>query len=293
VLVPTEQPDAAEFNRKQAGDGQKRPAQERTPMKLQNKSAVIVGGSKGIGFGCARVFGSYGCRVMIAARGIEDGKAAEKTLQDEGIDAKFVTCDVTKEEDMGALIDAAAERFGGLDCIVNNAGWHPPALHIEDISVADFEALLRLNLTSTFIGCKLAMPLLRKTKGSIINMSSEVAVIGQSAAPSYVATKAGQIGLTKALALDLAKDGVRVNAVAPAGVLTPLMQDWADSEYDPVEALAMVDNWHPLGRMATIEEIGEVCAFLASSEASFVTGQVIYPDGGAALGYGQKSGGKN
>ena len=91
--------------------------------------------------------------------------------------------------------------------------------------------------------------------------------------------------LARALALDLASDGVRVNAGCPAGVMTPLMQEWADTEYDPRAALEMVDSWHPLGRMATIEEIGEVCAFLASSEASFVTGQTICPDGGAMLGY--------
>ncbi|MCF6284886.1 MAG: SDR family oxidoreductase [Candidatus Hydrogenedentes bacterium] len=258
-------------------------------MKLKDKTAVIVGGSKGIGFGCAQVFGRHGCRVIIAARGMSDGRAAEASLHNEGIDAKFVACDVTREADMEALIETASSHFGKLDCIVNNAGWHPPATQIEDMSVNDFEALLRLNLTSTFIGCKLAIPLLRKTKGSIINMSSEVAVIGQAGAPSYVATKAAQIGLTKALALDLAQDGVRVNAVAPAGVMTPLMQEWADSEYDPREALAMVDDWHPIGRMATIEEIGEVCAFLASAEASFMTGQVLFPDGGAALGYGKKS----
>ena len=93
------------------------------------------------------------------------------------------------------------------------------------------------------------------------------------------------MGLSRALALDLAADGVRVNAVCPAGVMTPLMREWADTEYDPEAALKMVDSWHPLGRMATIEEMGEVCAFLASDEASFVTGQTICPDGGAMLGY--------
>ncbi|NLE38675.1 MAG: SDR family oxidoreductase, partial [Pirellulaceae bacterium] len=160
-----------------------------------------------------------------------------------------------------------------------------PAMTIDQTSLEDFESLLRLNLVSTFLGCKLAVPHLRKTRGNIINMSSEVGLIGQAAAPAYVATKAGQVGLTRALATDLAADGVRVNAVCPAGVMTPLMQEWADTQYDPDEALRMVDSWHLLGRMATIDEIGEVCAFLASDEASFITGQAICPDGGAALGY--------
>jgi len=254
-------------------------------MKLQDKVAIITGGTKGIGFGCARVFAKHGCKVVMAARNEETGKAAEKELADLGYAGVFTRCDVTSQSDMEALVTGAVETFARLDCIVNNAGWHPPTTTIDEMSVEDYERLLRLNLTSTFMGCKFAVPHLRKTKGSIINMSSEVGLIGQAAAPSYVSTKAGQVGLTKALALDLAPEGVRVNAVCPAGVMTPLMKDWADSQYDPKAALAMVDSWHPLGRMATSEEIGEVCAFLASDEASFVTGQTICPDGGAPLGY--------
>ena len=254
-------------------------------MKLKDKVAVITGGSKGIGLGCARVFSGYGCTVVLAARGEEDGRIAEKELTDAGRQALFVRCDVTNEQDMRALIGTTVERFGRLDCMVNNAGWHPPAMSIDETSIDAFEQLLRLNLTSTFMGCKFAIPHLRRTRGSIINMSSEVGLIGQALAPGYVSTKAGQAGLTRALALDLAADGVRVNAVCPAGVMTPLMREWADTEYDPEAALKMVAGWHPLGRMATIEEIGEVCAFLASNEASFVTGQTICPDGGAALGY--------
>ncbi len=254
-------------------------------MKLRDKVAVITGGSKGIGLGCALVFCRHGARVVIGARGEEAGRAAVQEMADAGHTALFVPADVTREEDVRALIETAVGQFGRLDCMLNNAGWHPPAMTIDQTSVEDFERLVRLNLTSTFMGCKYAVPHLRRTRGSIINMSSEVALIGQAAAPAYVATKGGQISLTRGLALDLAPDGVRVNAVCPAGVMTPLMREWAESQYDPQAALAMVDSWHPIGRMATIEEIGEVCAFLASDEAAFVTGQVICPDGGAALGY--------
>ena len=136
-------------------------------------------------------------------------------LTEAGCAAMFVPTDVTVESEVARLIDSAVERFGRLDCIVNNAGWHPPGETIDQVTVGDFERLLRLNLTSTFIGCKLAVPHLRKTRGSIINMSSEAGVIGQTEAPRYVTTKAGQIGLTRALALDLAADGIRVNAVLP------------------------------------------------------------------------------
>jgi NAD(P)-dependent dehydrogenase (short-subunit alcohol dehydrogenase family) len=261
-------------------------------LKLADQVAVITGGTKGIGLGCARIFGRHGARVVIAARHEQTGREAEEQLRTAGVDALFIACDVCREQNMRQLFEQTLDRFGRVDCLVNNAGWHPPTQSIEEVSVEAFEQLLRLNLTSTFMGCKFAVPHLRETRGSIINMSSAVAVIGQAAAPAYVSTKAGQIGLTKALALDLAPDGVRVNVVCPAGVMTPLMQDWAESEYNPAAALAMVDRWHPLGRMATAEEIGEVCAFLASAEASFITGQEIFPDGGASLGYADKAAAK-
>lgn len=257
-------------------------------MKLSGKAAIITGGSKGIGLGCARVFGRHGARVVIASRGEAAGREAEAALRAEGVEAHFFACDVSQPPQIEALVERAVELIGRLDCIVNNAGWHPPAQSIDEVSVEQFEQLVRLNLTSTFVGCKMAVPHLRKSRGSIINISSEVAIIGQAAAPSYVSTKAGQLGLTRALALDLAPEGVRVNAVCPAGVLTPLVEEWAQSEYDPQEAISAVHRWHPLGRMATIDEIGEVCAFLASDEASFITGQCICPDGGASLGYAIK-----
>lgn len=254
-------------------------------MKLRGRVAVITGGSKGIGLGCGRVFARHGAQVVLAARGHEDGQRAEAELTSLGGEALFVPCDVTSADDLERLFATALARFGRLDCLVSNAGWHPPAMSIDDTELADFEALVRLNLTSTFLACKLAVPHLRATRGSLIIMSSEVALIGQAQAPAYVATKGGQLGLARALALDLAPDGVRVNAVCPAGVMTPLMAEWANSQYDPAAALKMVDSWHPLGRMATSDEIGEVCAFLAADEAAFVTGQTLCPDGGAMLGY--------
>ena len=254
-------------------------------MKLQDKVAVITGGSAGIGFGCARVFGKHGCKVVIGSRGRETGQAAEKQLTEAGYAALFIQTDVTVPSEMGRLIETAVDRFGRLDCMINNAGFHPPAETIDVVSVEDFEQLLRLNLTSTFCGCKLAVPHLRKTRGSIINISSEAGVFGQAEALRYATTKAGQIGLTKALALDLAPEGIRVNAVCPAGVLTPMWEQWAASLDDPGQALEMAKRAHPIGRLATIDEIGEVCAFLASEEASFITGQAICPDGGAGLGF--------
>ena len=155
-------------------------------MKLKDKVAVITGGSKGIGLGCARVFSGYGCTVVLAARGEEDGRIAEKELTESGRQALFVRCDVTSQQDMQALIDTTVERFGRLDCMVNNAGWHPPAMSIDETSIDAFEQLMRLNLTGTFMGCKFAIPHLRRTRGCIINMSiSRKAVFGSKASRSW------------------------------------------------------------------------------------------------------------
>lgn len=255
--------------------------------KLSNKVVLVTGASKGIGLGCALVCLRHGAKVALLAR---DPHVAEAEVAAAGFsfgkDVLALPTDVRDAKAMEEAIARTAEHFGQLDGVVNNAGWHPPAMTIDDTSLEDFESLLKLNLTSTFLGCKHAVPHLRKTRGAIVNMSSAVALIGQGAASAYVTTKAGQIGLTRALALDLAPERVRVNAVCPAGVMTPLMHEWASTQYDPVAALKQVDSWHPLGRrMATTEEIGEVCAFLLSAEAAFITGQSICPDGGAALGY--------
>ena len=255
-------------------------------MKLADKAMLITGAGRGIGFGCALACLRHGARVAIVDR---DPQQAIENLSEAGYlvndDTLLLTADVRDPEQVKTAVLSTADQFGRLDGVINNAGWHPPAMSIDETSIEAFEALVRLNLTSTFACCKYAVPFLRQTRGAIVNMASEVALIGQPAASSYVTTKAGQIGLTRALALDLASDGVRVNAVCPAGVLTPLMLEWAGTQSDPADALRLADEWHPLGRMATPLEIGEVCAFLLSSEASFVTGQAICPDGGAGLGY--------
>lgn len=255
-----------------------------TSMKLKDKVVIITGGAKGIGFGCASVFDRHGATVVILDKDETAGAEAAQQLQR----GHFRACDVTDHAAMHSVIDSTADTLGQLDCIVNNAGWHPPAMSIDDTSVEDFDAQVRLNLTSTFMGCKYALPHLRKTRGSIVIIASFAGELGQPMASAYSATKAGQLGLTRSLASECAADNVRINAISPSNVDTPLMRQWAASLPNPQSALDAVCDTQPTGRMASIEEIGEIGAFLASDEASFITGQSILADLGASLAYGVK-----
>ncbi|MHB1007187.1 MAG: glucose 1-dehydrogenase [Chloroflexota bacterium] len=254
-----------------------------------DKVALVTGGSMGIGEGCARVFVAAGGTVVICARGREKGEAlaAELTAGGPGT-CHFEPCDVTRPEDFQRAIARTISLFGRLDCLVNNAGWHPEHRPIDGFSVQDFESLLRLNVVSYFAGCKYALPHLRQTHGSIVNIASLVGVIGQEWAVTYVATKGAVIAMTKALAVDEARNGVRVNAVLPGGVETPLLRSFLSNAEKPQEKRDLVDSYQWLGRPATIEEIGNVCLFLASDQASFVTGAEIVVSGGAELAYGIK-----
>jgi NAD(P)-dependent dehydrogenase (short-subunit alcohol dehydrogenase family) len=262
--------------------------------RYADKVVIVTGGSSGIGKGCAYEFVRAGARVVVCCNDEEEGAAVARDLQElaraEGVgDAFFVYCDVRKEEDVRGLVEAAVGRYGRLDCLINNAGWHPPHKPIDDFSIEEFRALLELNLVSVFTACKLALPHLRQTRGNIINMSSLVAQIGQHGATTYVATKGALTAFTKALALDEAANGVRVNSVSPGNIFTPLWQEAADAAPDPQRALAEGRAAQPVGRMGTAEEVGRLCLFLAA-EATFTTGVDHIISGGAELGYGQKNG---
>jgi NAD(P)-dependent dehydrogenase (short-subunit alcohol dehydrogenase family) len=261
--------------------------------RYADKVVIVTGGGSGIGKGCAREFVRAGARVVVGCNDGEGGAAAERDLQDlaraEGRgEALFVYCDVREEADVRRLVGTTVERFGRLDCLINNAGWHPPHKPIDDFSVEEFRSLLELNLVSAFTACKLALPHLRRARGNVINMSSLVAQIGQHRATTYVATKGALTAFTKALALDEAARGVRVNSVSPGNIFTPLWQEAADAAPDPERALAEGRAAQPLGRMGTAEEVGRLCLFIAA-EATFTTGVDHIISGGAELGYARKS----
>jgi len=259
-------------------------------MRYKDKVAIVTGGSKGIGAGCVKVFVEEGgATVVFCSRTGQEGTALEAEVNRKGPGrAVFVRADVSRVDDIRHLIDTTVERFGRIDCLINNAGWHPPHRPIDDFSIEDFRSLLDLNLVSYFAACKFALPHLRKVKGNIINMSSLVGSMGQAGAATYVATKGAITALTKALAIDEAGHEVRVNSVSPGNIYTPLWQEAIDAAPDPVKCRADGDAAQLLGRMGTIEEAGRLCLYLAA-EASFTTGVDHILSGGAELGYGRKS----
>lgn len=255
-------------------------------MRFQNRAVVVTGGSKGIGEGCSRVFCAAGGLVAVLARGKEAGESLARELTETGPGrAVFIPCDVAQPDQLHAAIEQTVAEFGRLDCIINNAGAHPPATTIDETSLDDMESLMRINYMSTFAGAKFALPHLRKTKGTIINMSSMTAILGQEHSTAYCATKAAQVGLTKALSIELGREGIRVNAILPSNIDTPLMRDWAATLPDPESALERVSSLQVFGRMGTIEEMGRIALFLATEDSSFLTGQAIEAEGGASLDY--------
>ncbi len=255
-------------------------------MNYTGKVVVITGGSKGIGRGCVEAFVAAGGKVVFCARKTEEGEALVDLLSPTG-EVTFVQCDVSKIFEVERLIEFAVSKYGQLDCLINNAGWHPPHKPIDEFTVQEFRDLLDLNLVSIFVACKSALPHLRKTKGNIINLSSLVGTMGQHHATTYVATKGAITAFTKALAIDEAVNEVRVNSVSPGNVYTPLWQEAIDAADDPVKCREDGEAAQPLGRMGTIEEVGKLCLFIAS-EATFTTGVDHIISGGAELGYGRK-----
>lgn len=258
-------------------------------MDYRDKVVIVTGGTKGIGEGCVRAFVDAGSRVVFCSRKQGEGDKLEAKLNGIGKgEVSFLTCDVSKVDEVQELIRRTVEKYGGLDCLVNNAGWHPFHKPIDEFSIEEFRDLLDLNLVSIFAACKFALPHLRKTKGNIINISSLVAQMGQLHAVTYVASKGAVTAFTKALAIDEAVHGVRVNSVSPGNIFTPLWQQAIDESNDAKATREAGEAAQHLGRMGTIEEAGKLCLFIAA-EATFTTGVDHIISGGAELGYGRKS----
>ena len=250
---------------------------------------IVTGGSMGIGEGCVRAYHAAGAKVVYCSRK-SNGLEAQLNAMDGPGEATWIKCDVSNEGEIAALIAATVEKYGAIDVLLNNAGWHPPPLPIDEFSTQDLRDLFQLNFVSYFLACKLALPELRKSKGNIINMSSWVGAYGQSQAVTYSATKGAITSFSKSLAIDEAKAGVRVNVISPGNIWTPLWKSWSDGEVDPEAAVMSGDTVQPLdgGRKGSIAESGRL-ALAISADLTFTTGVDHILSGGAELGYGVKA----
>jgi len=252
-------------------------------MRLKDKVAIITGGASGIGEASVKVFAAQGAKVAIADVSEKEGKNLAENINESGGQAVFIKTDVSKADEVRDLIEATVEEFGKLNIVFNNAGIEGPmpAPDTAQVNNADLNRIIDINLKGVFYGCKYAIGhLMPSGGGSIINMSSVAAQIGFPPLSPYSATKGGIDALTKELAVELAPLNIRVNAIAPGFVETPMTARYIKIAEDPEQFRQAMMAMHPLGRAGKPEEIAAAAIFLASEESSFVTGHVLVVDGG-------------
>jgi len=248
--------------------------------RLQDRVAVITGGGGGIGLATARRFASEGAKVVVVDLNAEAGKAAA-----EEVGGEFVPADVSDEGAVRALFDGVASRYGRLDIAFNNAGISPP--DDDSILTTGFDAwerVMRVNTTSVFFCCKYAIPHMQaQGKGSIINTASFVALMGAATSQiAYTASKGGVLAMTRELGVQFAREGIRVNALCPGPIATPLLMELFAK--DPDRAARRLVHV-PMGRFGQPEEIAAAAAFLASDDSSFMTASSFVVDGGITGAY--------
>lgn len=248
-------------------------------MRLDGKVALITGGTEGMGYITAELFLRHGAKVVITGRSPRKGAKAVKALRKLGPVA-FVKGDVSKAVDARRMVEETVKAFGRIDILFNNAGVYLEKL-TEETREEDWDRVLDVNLKGTFLVTKYAIPHMKKQgSGVIINNSSDAGIIGNRSCPAYCASKGGVTVMTKAWALDLAKYGIRVNSVNPGTIDTPMLWHEAESSGDFNAYIQRMNEESPMGRIGRPEEVARAVLFLASDEASFVTGAALSIDGG-------------
>jgi len=250
--------------------------------QLRDRKVLITGGADGIGWECVRAYVAEGARVAILDH--HAGRLAEVAAR-LGPDHLTLTADVGDDAQVAVAVATALERFGGLDALHHNAGIASPSKPLHLTTGAEFDRLLRVNLVSLLHLVRHAFAALCASKGSILCTSSLVGEIGQADHAAYAASKGGVNALVKSMALDYAAQGVRVNAVSPAGVWTPMLRRWCAEQADPAGIERYLDLIHPLGHCPEGDVIADAAVFLLSDRARFITGTILPVSGGAELGY--------
>jgi dihydroanticapsin dehydrogenase len=249
-------------------------------MQLQQKLAVITGAATGIGRATALLFAREGAAVMVGDINEEGGRQTVADIDAEGGRAWFVRCDVTRSSDVDALMRSAAEAMGGIDIVVNNAGAQRSG-RVTEFSEEEWDLLMRVNPRSSFLGVKYGVPHLRQRGGGvIINVASLAGLKGGAGMSAYSASKGAIVAFTRALAPELAPDGIRINAMCPGWIDTPFNQPAIDFMGGRAAQDAVVQQIVPLARQGTPEEIASGMLFLASDASSYMTGQTLVIDGG-------------
>ena len=249
--------------------------------RVEGKVALVTGGASGLGAESSRRLAREGARVVLTDRAEEAGQAVADEIAAAGGQAIFLAQDVTDEARWGEVAQAATERFGGLDVLVNSAGVSGGTGPLLMTTYDAWRQVLAVNLDGTFLGMKAAAPVMAAAgKGSIINLSSILGKVGLPGAPAYCASKGGVLMLTKAAALELAPAGVRVNSVHPGFIETPMVVNALRQSENENAMRDMIISRHAMGRLGVPREIADAIVFLASDESSFMTGSELVVDGG-------------
>jgi NAD(P)-dependent dehydrogenase (short-subunit alcohol dehydrogenase family) len=249
--------------------------------RFAGKVAFVTGAANGIGRAAALAFAREGAKVVAADISEQGNEGTAHMIEDLGGRALAVRCDVTRTDDVKAALDKAVEAFGRVDAAFNNAGSEQAITATADLAEKEWDRIVSINLRGVFLCMKYEIPLmLKQGGGAIVNTSSGAGVIGVKGQAAYAAAKHGVVGLTKVAALDYAQSNIRVNAVCPGIIDTPMMQRFTGGT---PEGRERVIAWEPIGRMGTPEEIAEAVLWLSSDAASFIVGHALVIDGGQTV----------